>query len=72
MGRRAKKGQSYGEKAKQFTSKLAFGPLVRVESTDRDQYGRLVADVILPDRRSLNRELVLALLGCWYRGGRLV
>ena len=66
------KGQPYGEKAKPFTSKLAFGQLVQVEPTDRDQYGRLVADVILPGGRSLKRELVPALLGWWYRGGRLV
>ena len=38
-----------------------------MEPTDRDQYGRLVADVILPDGRNLNRELVRAGLAWWYR-----
>jgi len=56
-----------GTRAKQLTSELAFGKVVRVEPTDRDQYGRIVADVILPDGRNLNRELVRAGLAWWYR-----
>lgn len=34
---------------------------------DTDKYGRTVADVILPDGRVLNRELVSAGLAWWYR-----
>ena len=32
-----------------------------------DRFGRLIADVLLPDGRSLNRELVKAGLAWWYR-----
>src|SRR5216684_2533057 len=38
-----------------------------VHVTDRDGYGRTVADVILPDSRVLNRELGAAGLAWWYR-----
>lgn len=61
------KGQAYGNNAKQFTSAMVFGKDVTVQVKDTDKYGRTVADVILPDRRSLNRELVAAGLAWWYR-----
>jgi endonuclease YncB( thermonuclease family) len=61
------KGQAYGNKAKQFTSEMVFGKTVTVHVTDTDRYGRTVADVILPDGRVLNRELVAAGLAWWYR-----
>jgi endonuclease YncB( thermonuclease family) len=35
--------------------------------TGRDRYGRTVADVILPDGRNLNHELVKAGYAWWYR-----
>ena len=54
------KGQPFGSKAKQFTSELVFGKTVTVHVTDMDRYGRTVADVVLPDGRVLNRELVAA------------
>jgi micrococcal nuclease len=38
--------------------KLAFGQLVQVIVRDHDRYGRTVADVRLPDGRSLNQEIV--------------
>jgi micrococcal nuclease len=38
--------------------KLAFGQLVQVIVRDQDRYGRTVADVRLPDGRSLNQEIV--------------
>jgi endonuclease YncB( thermonuclease family) len=34
---------------------------------DRDRYGRLVAEVLLPDGRLLNQELVHAGIAWWYR-----
>jgi endonuclease YncB( thermonuclease family) len=34
---------------------------------DQDRYGRLVAEVVLPDGRSLNQELIQAGLAWWYR-----
>jgi endonuclease YncB( thermonuclease family) len=38
---------------------------VVIHATDR--YGRLVGEVLLPDGRSLNRELIRAGLAWWYR-----
>jgi micrococcal nuclease len=61
------RGQPYGSRAKQYASELAFGTVVTVEPVDRDQYGRLVADVRLPDGRSLNAEMVRAGCAWWYR-----
>jgi micrococcal nuclease len=59
--------QAFGARAKQFTSNLAFGKNVGVRVRDVDQYGRTVGEVILPDGKSLNRELVRAGLAWWYR-----
>ena len=50
--------QDFGSRAKSVTSELAFGQVVKVQRRDTDRYGRTVADVILPDGRSLNQELV--------------
>lgn len=54
------RGQPFGSKAKLFTSGLAFGRTVTVKPRSRDRYGRVVAEVVLSDGRSLNRELVAA------------
>ena len=51
-------GQAYGQKAKLATSQLAFGKTVTIQSTGTDRYGRTLAHVLLPEGRSLNRELV--------------
>lgn len=61
------KGQPFGEKARQFTARLAFGQEVIVRVVDHDRHGRTVAHVILADGRSLNRELVRAGYAWWYR-----
>jgi endonuclease YncB( thermonuclease family) len=61
------KAQAFGTRARQFASELVFGQTVTVTVRDTDRYGRLVADVILPDGRSLNRELVAAGMAWWYR-----
>ncbi len=61
------KGQAFGQKAKQFTGELCFGKRVSVVTHGRDRYGRIVGEVILPDGRILNRELVAAGLAWWYR-----
>jgi micrococcal nuclease len=53
-------GQAFGTRAKQYTSALAFGQVVEVVVRDQDRYGRTVADVPLPDGRSLNQEIVPA------------
>jgi micrococcal nuclease len=52
--------QAYGERAKQHAAALAFGKVVAVEAAGRDRHGRLLAEVRLPDGRSLNQELVRA------------
>ena len=61
------KRQAFGNRAKQFTSTLVFGKTVTVQVMDRDRYGRTVGEVLLPDGRSLNRELVRAEFAWWYR-----
>jgi micrococcal nuclease len=60
------KRQAFGQRAKQFTSKLAFGKDVTVKTFGHDKYGRTLGDVILPDGRTLNHELVRAGLAWWY------
>jgi endonuclease YncB( thermonuclease family) len=60
-------GQDFGSRAKSVTSELAFGKVVAVHPSRKDRYGRIVADVILPDGRTLNRELVRRGVAWWYR-----
>ena len=59
--------QAFGRKAKRFTSGLVSGKTVRLVVTGKDRYLRELAEVFLPDGRSLNRELVAAGLAWWYR-----
>ena len=54
------KGQPFGARAKQLTSELAFGKSVTVRPSGADRYGRTLGDVLLPDGRVLNHELVAA------------
>ena len=61
------RGQAFGSRAKDFSSKLAYGKEVRLRPRDRDKYGRTVAEVELPDGRLLNQELVKAGLAWWFR-----
>ena len=61
------KGQPFGARARQFTGDLAFGKDVKVIVRDVDRYSRTVGEIILPDGRNLNRELVRAGLAWWYR-----
>ena len=61
------KKQAFGTRARQFTGELAFQKKVTVRVKDTDRYGRLVGEVVLPDGRVLNRELVRAGLAWWYR-----
>src|SRR3954447_24317753 len=60
-------GQDFGSRAKQAASELAFGKTVTVRERDRDRYGPTVAVVILPDGKSLNRELVGRGMAWWYQ-----
>jgi endonuclease YncB( thermonuclease family) len=41
--------------------------VVTVRVRDVDRYKRTVAEIILPDGRNLNRELVRAGLAWWYK-----
>lgn len=59
--------QAFGTRAKQFTGDLAFGKTVTLHVYDVDHYGRQVAEIILPDGRNLNREIVRAGFAWWYR-----
>jgi micrococcal nuclease len=61
------KKQPFGTRAKQFTSAQSFAKEVTVRQSGRDRYGRTLAEVILPDGRSLNRELLKAGLAWWFR-----
>ena len=60
------KAQSLGAEAKDFTSRLAWDRIVSLKVRDTDRYGRIVAEVLLPDGRLLNHELVRAGLAWWY------
>ena len=61
------RGQPFGKAAKKFTSDLAFGKEVTVQTHGQDKYGRTIGNVILPNGNNLNRELVKAGLAWWYR-----
>ena len=61
------KRQAYGDRARRFVADLAFDRTVTVKGTGRDRNGRLLADVILPDGRSLNQALVRAGYAWWFR-----
>jgi endonuclease YncB( thermonuclease family) len=61
------RGQAYGRRARSRAGELAFGRQVRLEPHGRDLHGRELAEVFLPDGRSLNRELVSEGLAWWYR-----
>lgn len=60
-------GQAYGRRAKEFTTKLAYHKTVKVQTYGSDAFGRTIADVILPDGRLLNHELVKAGLAWRFR-----
>jgi endonuclease YncB( thermonuclease family) len=59
--------QAFGRRARRFTSDLGIGREVRVAGRGRDDYGRELAEIFLPDGRSLNRELVAAGFAWWFR-----
>jgi endonuclease YncB( thermonuclease family) len=61
------KGQPRGNRAKWYASDLAFKKTVTVIIKDIDRYGRTVGEVILPDGKSLNKEIVRAGYAWWYR-----
>ncbi|MFY4731318.1 thermonuclease family protein [Nitrospira sp. BLG_2] len=61
------RGQAFYQQAKSFTSEKCFGKEVKLNITQAsDRYGRVVADVILPDGTLLCSELVKAGLAWHY------
>lgn len=58
--------QAQGRESKACATSLAYGRLVGLRVADTDRYGRLVAEVILPDGRSLNEEMVRSGHAWWY------
>ena len=59
--------QPFGSQATQLTTQLALEKAVTVTDMGRDKYHRLLGDVVLPDGRLLNRELVREGFCWWYR-----
>jgi micrococcal nuclease len=51
------KGQDFGTKAKQATSRLVFGRIVEVEPVNVDRHGRTVA-IVTVGRTVVNEELI--------------
>ena len=61
------KRQAYSNASKRHLSNLAFGKRVMVLVRDTDRYGRTVAEIILPDGRNANQEMLKAGYAWWYR-----
>jgi micrococcal nuclease len=59
--------QPFGIRAKLYSAGLAFEKDVTVKPRGTDRYGRTIADVILPDGRNLNREMLKAGFAWWFR-----
>lgn len=59
--------QPFGQAAKRFVLDIAAQKTVTVLVETTDRYGRTVGEVILPDGRNLNQELVRAGYAWWYR-----
>ena len=52
------KGQAYGKKTKQAASALVPSKEVTFQTFGKDKYGRMIADVLLPNGTNVNHELV--------------
>jgi len=63
------KDQPHGSEATKMASFLAFSKDVTIRTRGRGvgKFGRTIADVILPDGRTLNHELVKAGACWWFR-----
>ena len=70
LGHGAGPDQYYGREALALSRGLVKGAGVRLEHVGADHYGRLVAEVLLPDGRSLNLLLVRegAAFAYWHKG----
>jgi endonuclease YncB( thermonuclease family) len=61
------KGQPYGAAAKKKTADLCLGSIVEVHEHGRDQYNRVLAEVILEDGSSLNLALLKSGMAWHYK-----
>lgn len=61
------KGQAFGHKAKEAMSALVVGKTVAIQARGTDEYGRTIADVLLPDGTNVNQHLVKEGWCWWYR-----
>lgn len=61
------RSQAFGSRARKFTLAACSGRTVTVKEVAMDRYGRVVADVRLPDGTSLNQAIVRAGFAWWYR-----
>jgi endonuclease YncB( thermonuclease family) len=59
--------QLFGSQAMQLTTQLALEEAVTVTDFGRDKHRRLLGEVVLPDGRLLNRELVREGFCWWYQ-----
>ena len=59
-------GEPFSQVARNQTRVLAFDQVVRVSGRDVDQYGRLVARIVV-DRKDVSVELVAAGLACHFK-----
>ena len=60
-------GQPFGRPAKRLLEDLVLNKVVRINYTQIDKYGRLIAEVFLPDGKMLNEESLKAGLAWHYR-----
>ncbi len=61
------KSQACGKKAKQAAFTLVLGKQVTLQTHGKDEFGRTLADVLLPDGMNLNHTLVKDGWYWWYR-----
>jgi micrococcal nuclease len=61
------RSQAYSVEAKKFTSDLVTGKKVKVVVITQERQGRIYAEVVLPDERILNLELIMSGLAWWHR-----
>ncbi len=61
------KRQAFGNRAKKFTANFVGAKNVTVTVKGKDRYARTIGEIVLPDGRVLNHELVRAELAWHYR-----
>ena len=59
--------QAFYKAAKEYAAERAFQKTVTVRIKGRDRWKRTIGEVVLPDGRLLNHELVRAGLAWWFR-----